>query len=63
MIMYFNIRNMKHFDKDLELSNEICIEMGQMDFEALMYFIDSPENRKTIIQNGVQCAQTLIDEI
>ena len=57
------IRNMKHFDKDVELSNEICIEMGQMDFEALMYFIDSPENRKTIIQNGVQCAQTLIDDI
>lgn len=63
LLMRNAIKNMKHLDKDIDLNNEICIEMGQMDFEAIMYFIDCPENRKTIIQNGVESAKFFITGI
>ena len=50
---------MKHFDKDVDLRTEVCIEMGQMDFEV-MYFIECPENRRTIIQKGIESAKFFI---
>lgn len=56
------IKNMKHSEKNVELKNEISIEMEQMDFDALMYFIDCPENRKTIIQKGVDLAKKYIHD-
>jgi len=62
LLMRNTMKNMKHFDKNIDLKNEICIEMEQMDFDALMYFIDCPENRKNIIQQGVDLAKKHIHD-
>lgn len=62
LLMRNTMKNMKHFDKNIDLKNEICIEMEQMDFDALMYFIDCPENRKNIIQKGVDLAKNYIHD-
>ena len=40
--------------------NEICIEMETMDFQALQYFVESAENRRIIIQKGVQSTEHLL---
>lgn len=62
LLMRNTIKKMKHFDKNIDLKNEICVDMEQMDFNALMYFIDCPENRKTIIQKGVDLAKKYLNE-
>ena len=51
---------MKHLDTDVVLTNEVQIEMGYMNFEEIIYFLDCPENRRTIIQKGIESAQILI---
>ena len=57
------MKSIKCLDTDVVLTNEVRIEMGHMNFEDIMYFIECPENRRTIIQKGVESAEFFITEI
>ena len=57
------MKNMKHLDTDVVLTNEVQIEMGYMNFEDIIYFIECPENRRTIIQKGIESAKFFITGI
>lgn len=54
------LNNIKHVEQYECVPNEICIEMETMDFQALQYFVESAENRRIIIQKGVQSTEHLL---
>ena len=60
LLMKNTMKNMKHLDTDVVLTNEVQIEMGYMNFEDIIYFIECPENRRTIIQKGIESAKFFI---
>lgn len=55
------VKEYNNLERKISIPNEVAIEMDNTDFEALKYILENSENRKNIIQKGINSALHLLN--